>query len=67
MTDQPRWRKSSSSVDQGNCVELAELPDGVALRNSNHPDAGTLVVSRAGMAGFVAACRAGDLDDLDGS
>ncbi|MGH8571751.1 MAG: DUF397 domain-containing protein, partial [Gammaproteobacteria bacterium] len=31
------WRKSSFSGDQGDCVEMARLPDGrIAVRNSNH-------------------------------
>lgn len=33
------WRKSHFSNPSGNCVELAELPDGrVAMRNSRDPE-----------------------------
>ncbi|HEV7763122.1 MAG TPA: DUF397 domain-containing protein [Acidimicrobiales bacterium] len=36
----------------------------VALRNSQHPDRGTLSLRGSAVASFVAACRAGELDDL---
>jgi hypothetical protein len=64
MTELPRWRKSPLSADQGNCVELAEVADGISLRNSTAPDAGTLRLTRIAAAGFIAAWRAGDFDDL---
>jgi hypothetical protein len=59
-----RWRKSSYSVGNSDCVELAAADDSVFVRNSNHPDRGTLTLHGGAMAAFVAACRAGDLDDL---
>ena len=64
MSDQPRWRKSTFSGDQGNCVEVADTGDGVAVRNSNRPDAGTVHFTRAEMAAWIAGCRAGEFDDL---
>jgi Domain of unknown function (DUF397) len=36
----------------------------VLVRNSNHRDAGTLAVSAAEMAAWVAGIGAGELDDL---
>jgi hypothetical protein len=57
------WRKSSYS-DNGKCVEIAEAGDAVLVRNSQRPDAGTLVFPPAALAAFVAACRTGKLDDL---
>lgn len=45
---QPRWRKSSQSATQGNCVEVAELPDVVMIRDSKDPDGPKLTVSRQG-------------------
>jgi hypothetical protein len=40
------WRKSSHSDETGGaCIELAPLPDGVAIRDSKAPDAGHLVLS----------------------
>jgi hypothetical protein len=59
-----RWRKSSYSPNT-NCVELAELPDGtIAIRNSNHPDAGTLTFPRPAIAAWITAAKSGHLDDL---
>jgi hypothetical protein len=44
MTDLT-WRKSSFSTDNGDCVEVAVLPDGqVAVRDSKKPSAGHLVL-----------------------
>ena len=41
------WQKSHRSNSQGNCVELAKLPDGsVAVRNSRHPTGPALVYTR---------------------
>jgi hypothetical protein len=57
------WR-TSSFTNQGNCVELAPTVDGVALRNSNSREQGTLHVPRSALAAALDAARAGDLDDL---
>lgn len=57
------WRKSSFSPDSS-CVELADAGRAVAVRNSNHPDAGTLRLPRTALAGWLDAVKAGDLDDL---
>ncbi|WP_019855487.1 DUF397 domain-containing protein [Actinopolyspora mortivallis] len=63
--DTVTWRKSSFSNDQGQCVETAALSDGtVAVRNSNHPDAGVVVFTRAEMAAWINGCKAGEFDDL---
>jgi hypothetical protein len=63
-TPRPTWRKSSYSVNQANCVELADAGDDVLIRDSTHPDAGHLTVARSELAALVAAARAGELDYL---
>lgn len=62
MTDRDLdWHKSSYS-GQGNCLEVARLADGVAVRDSKHPDAGMLTFTPAEWQAFVAGCRAGEFD-----
>ena len=60
-----QWRKSTKSNPSGNCVEVAELPDGaVAVRNSRDPHGPALVYTRAEVAAFLAGVRNGEFDDL---
>lgn len=57
------WRKSSYS-NNGQCVEVAKLPNGdTAVRNSNHPDAGTVVFTPGEMDAFIKGVKAGEFDD----
>jgi len=59
------WRKSTVSNPNGNCVELAALPDGsVAVRNSRQPEGPALVYTRAEVSAFLAGVRNGEFDDL---
>lgn len=64
------WRKSSfsGSMDEpgtGNCVEVAPLAGGtIALRNSNHPEAGTVLFTRTELHAWIQGCKAGEFDDL---
>jgi hypothetical protein len=61
------WRKSRFSNPSGNCVEVAELPDGgIAVRNSRHPAGPALVYTRAEIAAFICGAKNGEFDDLTG-
>jgi hypothetical protein len=63
--DDVRWRKSRESNPSGNCVEVAELPDGaIAMRNSRDPQGPALVYTRAEIAAFLTGVRNGEFDDL---
>jgi hypothetical protein len=61
-----RWRKSSYSANgNGDCVELAVLPDGqVGIRDSKHPERGYLSVTRSELQAWIAGVKAGEFDDL---
>lgn len=58
-----RWLKSSYSGPQGNCVEVATLPDGtVAVRNSRYPDGPALIFTSAEWGAFLSAAADGEFD-----
>jgi Domain of unknown function (DUF397) len=64
-----QWRKSSYSTGGsnggGDCVETAALPDGrIAVRNSNHPEAGVVYFTRAEIDAWLKGVKAGEFDDL---
>ena len=41
-TDRIRWRKSSHSTGQTNCVEVAQTGDACVVRDSKNPETATL-------------------------
>ncbi|RJL33207.1 DUF397 domain-containing protein [Bailinhaonella thermotolerans] len=56
------WRKSRRSQGTGNdCVEVADLSDAIAVRDSKNPDGGALVISRSSWSGFMNDIKAGKL------
>lgn len=58
------WRKSSRSNDGGNadCVEIAELPDRIALRDSKDPVGPVLEFPRHEWRVFLSSARTGQFD-----
>lgn len=55
------WRKSSrSGGNGGNCVEVADLPDGTAVRDSKDPTGPVLKASPAQWGAFTTAIRRGE-------
>lgn len=58
------WTKSRHSNAEGNCVEVARVDGGVALRNSRDPDGPALVYTSAEVAAFLAGAKDGEFDHL---
>jgi hypothetical protein len=59
-----RWRKSSFSGGQGgNCVEVADLPDGgIAVRHSKSPAGPVIEYTAAEWDAFLKGVKAGEFD-----
>jgi hypothetical protein len=68
-TDLPplAWFKSKRSNPNGNCVEMAQLPDRqVAVRNSRFPEGPVLVYTHDEIVALLGGVRDGDFDHLVG-
>ncbi len=56
--DMYEWRKSSySAQSEGNCVEVATLPNGVAVRDSKDPNGPVLRFTAQEWRAFLARVR----------
>jgi hypothetical protein len=52
-----RWRKSSYSAHNGNCVEIAPFSGRVAVRDSKNPEGAPVVLSARAWTAFIAAIK----------
>ncbi|GLU49954.1 DUF397 domain-containing protein [Nocardiopsis ansamitocini] len=61
-TSHPRFRESSysGSITQ-NCVEVANLPSGAAISDSQHPQGGHIAFPARETTAFLNAMRRGEL------
>ncbi len=58
----PRWRKSSHSGGNNNCVEVARLGDDVAVRDSKNPAVHPVTLSPPMWRTVLAQAKAGEFD-----
>ncbi|MBY8884798.1 DUF397 domain-containing protein [Streptomyces sp. PTM05] len=59
-----RWVKASASDGRDDCVELADLGENVAMRNSRDPLGPALIFTRSELAAFVAGSKDGEFDSM---
>jgi Domain of unknown function (DUF397) len=61
MNDDLRWRKARASGQGANCVEVAPLPGGAAVRDSKDPSGPVLRFADDAWRDFVGAVKDGRL------
>jgi Domain of unknown function (DUF397) len=57
-----QWRKSSISGSGDNCVEVAFVADGIAVRDSKNPDGPALLYTRSEWDAFIGGIKDGEFD-----
>jgi hypothetical protein len=57
-----RWKKSSRSSGEGQCVEMADLGDAVAVRDSKDPTGPVLTFTPGEWTAFLHSTKAGEFD-----
>ncbi|GAA4781796.1 DUF397 domain-containing protein [Streptomyces ziwulingensis] len=60
------WIKASRSDGVGECVELAEVGENVALRNSRDPEGPALIFTRSELSAFIDGAAKGEFRQLAG-
>ena len=59
----PHWVKSSRSFSNGNCVEVARLPDGhIGVRHSQHSEGPVLRFTPGEWHAFLCGAQDGEFD-----
>jgi hypothetical protein len=59
-----RWVKARASDGKNECVELAEVGESIAMRNSRDPEGPALIFTRSELAAFVDGASKGEFDAM---
>ncbi|MEU3879787.1 DUF397 domain-containing protein [Streptomyces californicus] len=57
-----RWVKATASDGRDDCVELAQIGESIAMRNSRHPDGPALIFTKSELAAFVDGSSKGEFN-----